>query len=168
MTATATSEPNTIRRASPRTPFALWLDTVLLVLFLVLRAPTLTGLTWHEWLGIAFLVPMIVHLLLSWRWIMTALTRTFRPARSRDAVNLLLNVSLFISTAGVVISGLLISRIALPLLGIATIDDRVWRETHNNWTDAMLLCIAAHVAMNLRWIIRVADPYLPRWLKEVL
>jgi hypothetical protein len=61
-----------------------------------------------------------------------------------------------------------ISRVALPALGIATIDDRLWRETHNSWTDAMLLCVAAHVAMNLQWIVRVADPYLPRWLKEVL
>jgi 5-methylcytosine-specific restriction endonuclease McrA len=99
---------------------------------------------------------MLVHLLLSWRWIVTALRRTFSPARRRDTVNLVLNASLFITTAGVVVSGLLISRIALPKLGIATIDDRVWRETHNNWTDAMLACVAAHVAMNFRWIIRVA------------
>jgi hypothetical protein len=111
---------------------------------------------------------MLVHLLLSWRWIVTALRRTFSPARRRDAVNLLLNMSLFITTAGVVVSGLLISQIALPALGIATIDDRVWRETHNNWTDAMLVSVAAHVAMNFRWIIKVADPYMPSWLKEVL
>jgi len=81
---------------------------------------------------------------------------------------LLLNMSLLITTAGVVASGLLISQIALPELGITTIDDRLWRNAHNNWTDAMLLSVAAHVAMNFRWIIRVADPYLPRWLKEVL
>jgi len=141
---------------------------VLFILVVLLRTPELTGLPWHEWLGVAFLVPMLVHLLLSWRWIVTALRRAFLPARRRDAVNLLLNVSLFITTAGVVASGLLISQVALPKLGITTIDDRVWRETHNNWTDAMLLCVAAHVAMNLRWIIKVADPYVPQWLREVL
>jgi hypothetical protein len=164
---TATSELSTTR-GPQRTPFAFWVDTTLLGLFVLLRTPKLTGLPWHEWLGVAFVVPMLVHLLLSWRWIMTALRRAFSPARSRDTVNLLLNLSLFISTAGVIVSGLVISRIALPALGISTIDDRVWRETHNNWTDAMLLSIGAHVAMNLRWIISVADPYLPRWLKAVL
>ena len=152
----------------PSTTFAFWLDGALFVLFVLLRTPKLTGLPWHEWLGVAFLVPMLLHLLLSWRWIVTALKRTFAPARRRDAVNLLLNLSLFITTTGVVVSGLVISRIALPALGISSIDDRVWRETHNNWTDAMLLCVAAHVAMNFRWIVRVANPYLPRWLKEVL
>jgi hypothetical protein len=111
---------------------------------------------------------MLVHLLLSWRWIVTALRRSFSPARRRDAINLLLNVALFTTTAGVIVSGLLISRIALPKLGIATIDDRVWRDTHNSWTDAMLVSVAAHIAMNFRWIVKVADPYLPRWLKEAL
>ena len=162
-----TSELRTTSRPR-RTPFAFWLDIALLVLFVLLRTPKLTGLAWHEWLGVAFLVPMLVHLLLSWRWIVTALKRTVAPARWRDTVNLLLNVSLFVSTAGVIVSGIVISRITLPALGIATIDDRVWRETHNNWTDAMLLSVAAHVAMNYRWIVRIADPYLPRWLKEIL
>jgi hypothetical protein len=111
---------------------------------------------------------MLVHLLLSWRWIVTAIKRTFAPARGRDAVNLLLNLLLFVTTTGVVVSGLMISQVALPALGIATVDDSVWRETHNNWTDMMLLCIAAHIAMNFRWIVRVADPFLPEWLKEVL
>ena len=141
---------------------------MLFILFVFLRTPKLTGLPWHEWLGVAFLVPMLVHLLLSWRWILTALRRTFSPTRRRDAVNLWLNVALFITAAGVIISGLMISQVALPWLGIATIDDRVWRETHNNWTDAMLITVAAHVAINFRWIIRTADPYLPRWLKDGL
>ncbi|MGH7618776.1 MAG: DUF4405 domain-containing protein [Gemmatimonadaceae bacterium] len=152
----------------PSNTFAFCLDAVLFVFFVLLRTPKLTGLPWHEWLGVAFVVPMLVHLLQSWRWIVTALRRAFSPARRRDAVNLLLNVSLFITTVGVVVSGLLISRVALPALGIATIDDRVWRETHNNWTDAMLVSVAAHIAMNFRWIIKVTTPYLPRWLKEVL
>ncbi len=155
-------------RRSASTVFAFWLDATLFTLFALLRTPTLTGLAWHEWLGVVFLLPTLAHLLLSWRWILTAIRRTLSPARPRDVVNLLLNASLFITTAGVVVSGLLISQVALPELGIATIDDRVWRNTHNNWTDAMLVSVAAHVAMNFRWIVRVADAYLPRWLKEAL
>jgi hypothetical protein len=166
-----TVPPASERRPSRRSAsneFAFWLDAVLFVLFVLLRTPRLTGLSWHEWLGLAFLLPMLVHLLLSWRWIVTALKRMFAPPRRRDSVNLLLNVALFVTTVGVIVSGVLISRVALPQLGIGTIDDRVWRETHNDWTDAMLICVGAHIAMNFRWIVKAADPYLPQWLKEGL
>ena len=122
---------NTTKRP-PSNTFALGLDAVLFVLFLLLRTLTLTGLPWHEWLGVAFLVPMLVHLLLSWRWIVTAIKRAFSPPRLRDTVNLVLNLSLFVSTVGVIVSGLMISQVTLPRLGMATIDDHVWRETHNS------------------------------------
>lgn len=160
-------ERSTTARSST-TAFAIWLDAGLFLLFLLLRTPRLTGLPWHEWLAVAFFGLMLVHLLLSWRWIVTAIGRVVSPARLRDTVNLLLNVSLFVTTTGVIVSGLLISRVALPAVGIVTIDDRVWRETHNNWTDAMLVTVAAHIAMNFRWIINAVAPYLPRQLKEVL
>jgi hypothetical protein len=164
--------PGAPRASAPRRPpskaFAFWLDAVLVVLFVFLRTPTLTGLPWHEWLGVAFLVPMLVHLLLSWRWMVTALRRAFAPVRRRDTVNLLLNAALFVTTVGVIVSGLLISQVTLPQLGVATVDDRVWRSTHNNWTDAMLVTVGAHIAMNFRWIVNVARPYLPRWLQEGL
>jgi predicted ferric reductase len=130
-------------------------------------SPRLTGLTLHEWFGIAFLVPLLVHLLLSWRWIVTALRRTLAPRRRRDAVNLALNTILFIAATVVIVSGLVISQVALPWLGVGTIDDRTWRTTHNNWTDVMWWTVCAHVAMNWQWIAKVAARFIPEWQKEL-
>ncbi len=48
---------------------SLSLDALLLVLILLLMSPRLTRLTLHEWIGTGLLVPLLVHLLLSWRWI---------------------------------------------------------------------------------------------------
>lgn len=156
---------------TPRTPskvFLFSLDALLLVLGLLLMAPRLTGLALHEWIGISFLLPLLVHLLLSWRWIVTALRRTSAPTSRRDAVNLALNTLLFISTAVVIVSGLVISQVALPWLGVTgTVDDVAWRSTHNNWTDVMWVLVSAHVAMNWRWIARVGHRLMPAWLEEL-
>ena len=82
-------------------------------------------------------------------------------------MNLALNTALFIAMAVVIVSGLVISQVALPALGVATIDDRTWRSTHNNWTDVVLVLVCAHVAMNWRWIMKVADRFIPGQLKQL-
>ena len=155
---------------TPRPPsktFVFSLDALLLLLFLVLMSPRLTGLSWHEWLGVVLVVPLLVHLLLSWRWIVTAFKRAPAPTRRRDLANLVLNTALFVSTVVVVVSGLVISQVALPWMGVNTIDDRTWRTTHNNWTDVVWVLICAHIAMNWRWIAKIADRYIPAWQREL-
>lgn len=147
--------------------FLVSLDALLLILGLLLMSPRLTGLTLHEWIGVTFLVPLLVHLLLSWRWIVTALKHSLSPARRRDAAYLALNTALFISTTVVIVSGVVISQVALPWLGVGTIDDRKWRATHNNWTDVMWVLVCAHIAMNWRWIAKIADRFIPKQLKEL-
>lgn len=148
--------------ARARQRFVFYLDTGLLVVFLFLLAPRSTGLTVHEWLGIALAIPLLVHLLLAWSWIATAARRLRSPVRTRDTVNAVLNAALFVSAAVVVVSGLVISRVALPLLGVDTIDDRVWRGMHNRWTTLMMLSVGAHIAMNWRWIVKTTRRYLVR------
>ncbi|SRR6266481_1316240 len=155
---------------TPRPPgraFVFSLDALLLLLALFLMSPRLTGLPVHEWVGIVFLLPLLVHLLLSWRWIVTALRRVLRPVRRRDAVNLALNTILFVATTVVIVSGLVISQVALPWMGVGTIDDRAWRTTHNNWTDVMWWIVCAHIAMNWQWIANVAARFIPKWQKEL-
>jgi hypothetical protein len=148
--------------ASQRHAFAWWLDSALFLAFLLLLSPRLSGLAVHEWLGLAFAVPVLVHSLLAWRWLATTTRRLFTPNRRRDTVNYILNVLLFITTTVVICSGIVISQVALPWLGVHTVDDRVWRTMHNRWTTWMWLAVSAHIAMNWRWIVAAARQYLPR------
>ena len=99
---------------SVRQTFTFCLDALLLVACLLLLSPRLTGLPVHEWLGIAFAIPLLVHLLLAWPWIVTATRRLFAPIRRRDTVNTLHNLSLFVTTTVVVVSGIVISQVSLP------------------------------------------------------
>ena len=136
-----------------RTAVVLWLDAGLLLLFLLAIAPRLTGLALHEVVGIAFLVPLLAHLLLSWRWIASGVRRSLRPGARRARVNYLLNAALFVLTVTVVVAGLAISRVVLPALGIRTFDDGAWRFLHNNTVNWVHLAVALHIAMNWRWIV---------------
>src|SRR5689334_13917119 len=129
--------------------FVLILDSLLLVLSLLLLAPRFTGLTWHEWLGAALIPPIVLHLFLSWTWIVNAFRRAFsREGTRRARVNLILNAALFVAFILELISGIAISQAALPWMGIHTIDDYAWRGLHNESCTFIRLLMALHVAMN--------------------
>lgn len=137
--------------ARKRIPLVFWLDSALLAALLLLLAPRLTGLPIHEWLGISFGVPVLVHLLLSWRWIAASL-RSLPSLRARGRVNLLINIALFALTVIEIVSGLVISRVALPFIGFHLIEDRSWRTLHNQSANFIKLAAGLHIAMNWRWI----------------
>ena len=133
--------------------FEFWLDALLLVAFLLLLSPRVTGLPVHEWAGIVFCVPVLVHLLLSWTWIGTTTKRVFSTDDRRARVNYCLNITLFVLIAIEIVSGLVISQVALPFLGVSTINDRSWRALHNQTLNVTHVAVGLHVAMNWQWIV---------------
>jgi hypothetical protein len=56
-----------------RNAFAIYIDVALLVVLVLLFSPRLTGLSFHESLGLALSFPLIVPLLWSWSWISAVL-----------------------------------------------------------------------------------------------
>ena len=86
-------------------------------------------------------------------WISASTARFATQARGRARVNYILNWLLFVLVVIEVTSGVAISAVALPALGVRTINDRSWRALHNmtlNWT---LLAVGLHIAMNWRPIV---------------
>jgi Domain of unknown function (DUF4405) len=129
------------------------LDTFLLLLFIFLLSPRMTGLPMHEVLGILLFLPILLHLLLAWSWIKQTTKRLLKNASRRTRFNYFLNTTLFVLVMIELVSGLAISRVALPFIGINTIDDRSWRALHNltlNWTR---LFVGLHIAVNWKWIV---------------
>jgi hypothetical protein len=133
------------------------LDASLLALSLLLLAPRSTGLPLHEWLGIGVAVPIIVHILLSWRWIRTSTRRVIGRPTPRLRLNYSINALLFVLFVLVIGSGIVISQVAVPILGFRTIDDRAWRALHNQSTNFLLVAAASHIAMNWSWVRRTAQ-----------
>lgn len=143
------------------------LDTALLVLLLFLFAPRLTGLALHEWIGLVLVPPTVVHMLLSWRWIAASTRRLLRPNAARVRVNYLLNTVLFVLLTLVIGSGIAISEVAVPALGIRTIDDRSWRALHNLSLNWLLLTAGLHIAMNWEWVRRTFSSILSGGARSV-
>ena len=140
---------------SSRRKFIICLDTALLIIFLLLLSPRLTGLKLHEILGVILFIPLIIHLLLSWRWIKNSLQKFFKTASTRTKFNFFLNTVLFILTITALFSGILISQVVLPYFGIKTIDDSSWRFVHNAPLNFVVLFVGLHIAINWRWVVSV-------------
>jgi cytochrome b len=145
----------------------LLVDASIFVAFLIAMDPRSSGIAVHEWLGIAFGAAIIVHLLLHWKWIVSTTRRLFSRAAQQARLNYFLNALLFIDITLVVFTGLMISRIALPSLGIYLAGSFLWRGLHNLTANLSLVLISVHVALHWRWIVEtikryVFKPFLPK------
>ena len=139
--------------ASPRRRLIVFLDTTLLIIFIMLLSPRMTGLPLHEVLGFVFFIPVIIHLLIAWPWIQNSTRKFFKAATIRTRFNFFLNTILFILVITELVSGFIISQVVLPGLGINTINDRSWRSAHNLPLNFVLLFTGFHIAINWRWIV---------------
>jgi Domain of unknown function (DUF4405) len=138
-----------------RLRFLFWLDAVLLVAVAALQTPRATGLAGHEWLGLAFGAIVAVHLLVNWRWIVGTLRRITSPGSRRAKINLLLNGTLFVFMALTVFSGLVISEVVLPLIGLQPSTLRAWRQIHNLFSTLSVVIVGFHLGLNWDWIAGV-------------
>ena len=136
-----------------RTAFALWLDVLLLLLFLLIQSPRITGVAAHEWLGIAIAVPLLLHTLLNWHWIISKAPRLFLNGSLRTRINYAINLVLFIVMVVVIVSGMVVSRVVLPRMGMPTIYDRDWFALHDSASNVLFVAIGLHLAMNWGWVL---------------
>jgi hypothetical protein len=139
--------------ASPGRMFIVCLDTTLLVIFILLLSPRMTGLALHEVLGFIFCIPIVIHLLIAWPWIQATTRKFFKTANKRTRFNFFLNTILFILVITELFSGFIISQVILTNLGIKTINDRSWRSAHNLPLNFVMLFTGLHIALNWGWIV---------------
>lgn len=151
----------THKRASA-TKRNLVVDVAVLAAFLIAGAPRLTGMTIHEWLGIAFGAAIVTHLLLHWQWIVAVTRRFFARMPGGTRLNYILNILLFIAITVVIFSGLLISESALPLFGIQLQAGGAWKLIHGLAADLSVLIVGLHVALHWRWIANALKTYVWR------
>ena len=91
------------------------IDCVMIILLPLLMAYSLIGEELHEWLGIAMFALFIVHHILNRKWLTSIFKGKYTPYRTYiNAVNILLCVILL----ALPVSGILMSKHAVPFLGI--------------------------------------------------
>jgi hypothetical protein len=156
-----------MRRPSHHTLRLFLVDLAIFATFVLVMDVPLTGLAVHEWLGIAIAVGLIVHLVQHTNWIATTTRRMFAATSWRNRLNYLMMVALFLAFVTVIASGLIISEVALPWLGISTNPATFWVWLHLASVSAVIWLTALHVALNWKWIAITARRYLVRPLVSV-
>ncbi len=138
----------------------LAVDVVIGLAVLALLSFTLTGLTIHEWLGIGFTTVVIVHLLLNWRWVVATTRRLMAALPGTVRVKYLVDSALFISMTIVIFSGLMISEVALPFVGLRIGGSFAMRPLHSLAANITLGLVGLHLAVNWKWLIAAVKQFI--------
>ena len=143
------------RRILARTRLDFWLDGLLLAAYTLAYSLGFTGIATHEWLGIGLGVVLLVHLTLHWDWVLRTTGKLLRP-NGRERFIWLVNLLLLVSMVLCIASGILISEVALPQLGITLPPSAFWRQMHDITATLTLILVPIHAALRWRWIVGMA------------
>ena len=128
------------------------IDTAVFFGFLLVNEPKITNQTIHEWLGLAVFITLLVHLILHWKWVVKKVTTFFKKMPLQDRINFIVDFIFFIAIITVTLTGVLMSKSALPALGISVGNGGTWKQLHSVSADASLYALALHFALHWPWI----------------
>jgi Domain of unknown function (DUF4405) len=157
----AATEPTRRRRIAARTRVDFWFDAVLLLGYTLAYSYGFTGIGIHEWLGIGLGLALLIHLTLHWDWVIRETAKLLSP-RGHDKLIWLVNLALLLAMTLCVVSGILISRVALPYFGIYVLGGPFWGRLHTLTAEVTLGLVPVHVALRWRWIAGVGRRVLTR------
>jgi len=149
-------------QSSPKnlTRVKLTVDLVIFFAFLIAMDPRSSGIAVHEWLATAALAALIVHLLLSWDWIVQISRRFLGRVNLQTRINYILNWLLFIDGSIMMLSGFMISEAVFPALGIELPRNFAWRELHDMTANLFLLLLGLHTALHWGWVVDTFKRYI--------
>ncbi len=162
----------TKRKQPNRNKTNLLIDFAIFIAFLVAMAPHFSGIAVHEWLSIAFAAAIVTHLLLHWNWLVGIAKNFFTKARWSSRLNYGLNLLLFMSMTVVIFTGIMISEVALPQLGLRVASGGAWRQLHDTSANLTVIIVGLHLAVHWQWIVSmtkrfVIGPLMPRRTRQL-
>lgn len=137
-----------------RTLINLGLDVMLAIAFLVSLRPFLTGLAVHEGLGLAIGAALIAHMVLHRRWI-AGVTKKLRKLPAKTRLYYVIDVSLAIVFATILLSGVAMSRAVLPLFGLTGATGSAWFVVHKVSSYLTLLLVGIKLGLHYKWFAAV-------------
>jgi Domain of unknown function (DUF4405) len=142
--------------------FDFWLDVVLLIAFTLDFNLEFTGIAAHEWLGAAFTVALVVHLVSHWEWVVKTTGKLRQKYPNKEKLRWAVDLTVLILMTWTMASGFIISVRALPALGFTGSTEGFFRNLHSFGADVSVIAIAFHVALSWAWIKSVGRRILRR------
>jgi hypothetical protein len=147
----------------------LGLDVTALVLIVVQTNPAVSRITIHELLGVVLIVPLAIHVVLNWQWVITAIGKFLGKMRPTMRSNLVIDTGLFLSMVCVGFSGVLVVPGLAPAIGLPT--NPLWHAVHLAAANLTIAFFLAHFAFHARWMFntlrRTIDPSAAKTPKRV-
>jgi hypothetical protein len=138
----------------------LTLDITMFIAFLAVANPSLTGMTVHEWLALAFAAAIVTHLLFHWSWLVTMTKQFFKKLFHQSRLNYVVDTAFFVAMTASFFSGLLISKSVMSTLGIQLNAGHGWESIHRLASDASLIMLGLHFALHFKWVVTNLKRYL--------
>jgi len=135
----------------------LLLDSLLLTAYVGAANPRMTGVSTHEWLGLAFAVLGVAHLVLHAGWVARTARRLFSRLATMSRVQLVAGALTAIAAVTVTVSGFAVSRTIAAAVGLSPSSTPAWRIAHGASAAALVLLAVLHLALNWRWIARAVQ-----------
>jgi hypothetical protein len=147
-------------KSKSQTRVKLMIDIIIFFIFLITMDPRSSGIAVHEWLATSAIAALVVHLLLSWDWIVNITRRFIGKVSGISRTNYILNWLLFIDGTVIMLSGFMISESLLPFLGIKLPRGFDWRSVHDVSANFFLLLLGIHTALHWAWIVDAFKRYV--------
>ena len=138
----------------------LYLDVAMMVAFLVSLRPFLTGLAIHEWLGLAIGGALAIHCILHWKWVTGVTKRLFQKLPLRTRIYYALDASLLIAFLTIIFSGVAMSRIVLPSIGLSGSPSMAWSAIHKLSSLVTVVLLGIKLVLHRRWIVNAVKRHV--------
>ncbi len=142
-----------------------WLvDAGLFIGYLLTFFLNLTGLWWHQWLGIGVGALALYHLWVHWDWTVNVTKRFFSRTSNQSRLFYVIDWLLVFSYAFILVSGLIIS----TWFNLGLSDYLLWLDYHIYSSIAALVITLVKIGTHWRWIVKTASKYFGLWRQPAL
>ncbi len=142
-----------------------WLiDAGLFIGYLLTFFLDLTGLWWHQWLGVGVGALALYHLWVHWDWTVNVTKRFFGRTSNQCRLFYVIDWLLVLSYAVILFSGLVIS----TWFNLELSDYLLWLDYHIYSSIAALIITLVKIGTHWRWIVKTASKYFGLWRQPTL
>jgi Cytochrome b subunit of formate dehydrogenase len=126
------------------------LDIIMTIIYIILMDINITGVLWHELLGLFIFGLFIVHNLLNKQWI-RSVASSFIKSRAKMKFMFILDILLLVFMSITIVSGILISRSLFPFLASNNIG--LWSSLHTSFSFSSLILISIHLGLHWKSVL---------------
>lgn len=150
----------TLKGKTNRNKTNFFLDIIVLIGFLFIMDPELTGIAIHEWFSLLLGAVMVIHIILHWKWVTTIMKKFFSKLFHLSRLKFILSLILLGSFILIFWSGLMESAVILRFFGLRASRNPIWEEVHSISTTLLWFIVGFHLLLDWKWLLNAFKCYL--------